>query len=341
MVKKIGVIVALFLIGVAVWISSSNNETASFVLSKKDFDKSCGVSALGRHFVFHRRFDKDLRKLALELIEKRSHELSLGVQSRIPHRIHQIWTKDEELPDELVLASRSIELHHPGFLHTVWRPKDYASLLTSAFGADWTSLPQNVVRDLAAAVILFEHGGIVVDLESEMLAPITPLLSLGDCIVGLEPPLSSPCYRHRLFVSPSVIAAAPSSPIILGWLIEMARRVSRKDKPATWITQDSLSQVVARLGKEEGRVLIVGPTVFCPVRPEEAKKFILRLEGRVRRSMIDKILETVHLRAIPLFSRVARETICVHLRGGRLAEKKSKEKAILSSGSDDISSPVA
>ena len=294
-------------------------------LSKHALDVSIGIEELGSDFVLHRQKDQELRLIAHRLIDKRKAEWKYGKQPSIPRIIHQIWPSEDPIPDQFVRASRMVREHHPEFQYILWRPNDYSHLLGSLIDPSSAAISPDVTRDIVAAIVLWKFGGVVVDLESECVQPITPLLSLGDCLIGFEPPLPKPKKQRRLFVSSSVIASVPSNPLIQAYLTELLRRIRDGALNTHWITQDSLTTIVSSLALEQGSTLLVGPTFFCPVNPSHIRHLHKRLEGEVRRTVFQKISKI--FRMTPPYSDISRETVFVHMNGGR-ASHKSLEKVL-------------
>lgn len=289
-------------------------------LSKSAFDGSIGIDCLGGEFVLHRPFDQEIRKKAHLLIDQRKKEWAANPHSSIPQIIHQVWTSEGPLPDQFAAASRLLKQQHPGFTYVLWTPKEYRPILQELVGPEYSSLPLAVQRDLVVAAVLWQQGGLAADLEAECVQPITSLLSLGDCLLSFDPPRAKPKHSRRLFLSPAIIASAPSHPMMKAYLAEMLRRV--KETPPgeklkiEWITQDALTTVATQF-PDTGRILFLGPTYFCPVNRDHIRHFRKILEGEEKRSMVKKVLHSLHLVSIAPYSDIARETVFVHMEGGR------------------------
>jgi hypothetical protein len=298
-------------------------------LSKHDLDKSLGIKQLGRKFVLHRSADRQIRRLARQFIDKRKSEWKGSSSSSIPQIIHQFWLSDDPLPDDFARAARLIQQQHPGFKYALWRFKDVKNLLEELVGPDIKSYPSVILRDIAAAAVLWQTGGIAVDFEAECVHSLSPLLPLGDCIIGFEPPLSQTKRRRRLLLSPSVILARPSHPLITAYLAEMVRRakasITKKSFDPQWITQDSLTVVAAKAPIEQDRPLLLSPRYFCPVCPAHINRLKRRLNCEDRRNSFLKALQTLHITASSPFSDLSRETIFVHMTGGREAKAFSSK----------------
>lgn len=293
-------------------------------LMKSQFDRSLCLQELGADFVTHRKLDKEMFLLSHRIIDKRKKEWRAKCQGEIPHVIHQIWPKEGKIPETYLRAARTVQLYNPNATYILWQRHDVAKVLTDTFGNEWESLSLDIIRDLAAAAILWEHGGVVVDLESECVHSFKDLLSLADCIIGFEPPLAGTRFQRRLFLTSSVIAAEPSHPIIRTWITEMWRRarLTLHDPSISllWVTQESLTRVATAF-HDQKRLLFVGPSYFCPVRPARIHRFRQNLDGEARMRFLKRWCLTLGILLAPPYSRVARETKCVHLLGGRMSKK--------------------
>jgi mannosyltransferase OCH1-like enzyme len=317
------------------WLLLRSNDPSLHLkaLSKHAFDRTLGIKEFGKTFILHRSLDRDIRRKARQLIEKRKSEWKPGNISSIPLIIHQFWLSDDPLPDDLARAAQLVQQQHQGFRYTLWRSCDVKDILQNILGPTYDALPLIVLRDLAAAAVLWQYGGVVVDLEAECVHPITSLLPLGDCLIGFEPPLAKTKGRRRLFLSSSVIAAIPSHPIIHSYLTEMVHRIETCAKKNTfdsqWITQDSLTAVVSIIPLEQGRPLLLGPKYFCPVCPEHIHHLKKILNCESRRNSFQKALQTLHITSILPYSDISRETIFVHMAGGRMSKPFSSKSKII------------
>jgi hypothetical protein len=300
------------------------SDTLPKALSRAYFDKSVGTDDLGQAFVFQMPADQQIRKIAKNLILERKKEWHRKKKISIPLTIHQIWPFEEPLPDDLARASSLLIMQHPSFSYKFWRPSDFGPLLDETFGDSWKQLSPFIIRDLAAAQILLKEGGIIVDLESECVHPITDILSLGNCIIGFEPPLPKPRYHRRLFLSSSLIASTPGHETIALWAEKMTTRAKYEQGDAVldplFVCLESLTSVAAST-QQDKKLILLGPTYFSPVAPPNIKDLKHLLDGLQKRSIWKKILQTFHLSPTSPFSAIDDETIFVHMHGGRQSRR--------------------
>jgi len=308
----------LCLIALIWWFGFAHKDEIPVALSKRAFDSALGIRTLGRRFVLHRKCDRVLYKTARKCIDHRLQAWKSHEKSNIPKVIHQIWPFNEPIPDALARAAMTTKTHHGDFVYTLWTPSMFEESLSSLVGAVWKELSPQVIRDLAAATILWQHGGIVVDLETECVQTLAPLLELGNCIIGFEPPLERRSYQRRLVLSPSLIAAEAMHPLIQSWLTEMVGRIQKGTKQQRnhlWICQDSLSAVASQ--QKVDNILFVSPTYFCPIAPNHIHSFTQNLDGIKKSPLLRRILQALYIVDAPPFSQISRETCGVHMSGGR------------------------
>jgi hypothetical protein len=304
-------------------ISSKKNSTP---LSRSFLTKSLHVQDLGPSFVLQLPHDQSLYQLAKSLIFWRKKDFYPKKNSTIPKTIHQIWPFNEPLTDELARAASLLKALHPDFSYKLWRPSDFGPLLQAEIGDKWENLPPCLIRDIAAAYILIKEGGIVIDLETEYVQRMDELLTYGDCLLTIEPPLPKPQYERRLFVSPSFIASTQGHVTITKWAELLLARVSylknNNQADPLYISLDSLtSAVFANSPEKTPGLLLLGPAFFSPVAPSQIKDLNRKLDGLKKRSFAKKAASLLHLTSVPPFSEIDDETIAIHMNGGRLSRK--------------------
>ncbi len=310
----------------ATWLffSWKHEQSMPAALRKSQFDRSLKLKELGAEFVTHRKLDKEMLTLSHRMIDRRKSEWNQGGRAAIPSIIHQIWPQEGPIPENYLRATRTVQLYNPEATYILWKRADVGRLLSELFGKEWEDLSFDIVRDVAAAAILWQHGGVVIDVESEAVHSVKELLTLADCIIGFEPPLGKVQFQRRLFLSSSVIAAENHHPLIRAWLTEMWRRaLLARHNPnisALWVTQESLTRAAAAF-HDQKRPLFLGPTYFCPVRPAHIRLFRRTLDGEEHTRFLKRWAQTLGILSVPPYSRVDRDTLCVHLNGGRESGK--------------------
>ena len=105
----------------------------------------------------------------------------------IPKVLHQTW-KTPQVPAEWRSFRESWLRHHPGWRHVLWTDEDNRRLIAEHhpwFLPVYDAFPRHIQRvDAAKYFILYTHGGVYADLDSECLQPLDPLLARGGAVVG-------------------------------------------------------------------------------------------------------------------------------------------------------------
>lgn len=144
----------------------------------------------------------------------------------IPRILHQIWLQGEKAVPERYRALReSWVQHHPGWQHRFWDERSIRELVACRYSwflpvyDGYRYLHQRV--DSGRYFILYEHGGVYADIDTECLRPLDPLLrqrARALLLVSEQPfgPLEMRFIRmfvgSRRIVSNAVMASAPQCP---------------------------------------------------------------------------------------------------------------------------------
>ena len=102
-----------------------------------------------------------------------------GTTCEIPRIIHQTW-KGRRVDARFAGHIRSWVDVNPGWKHWFWTDRDNRNLVATRFPSFlklWDALPQNIMRaDLVRYFIMWEFGGVYVDLDFEALRPMDRLV---------------------------------------------------------------------------------------------------------------------------------------------------------------------
>lgn len=305
-------------------------------MTYKEFLKSIGSPPLPEKFLSHRKLDKELLQ-AVKKWTKRKNPPDALTKAIFPKIIHQIWLFSSPPSDAVSSAMESVKARNPTFKYHLWTRKDVENLLKKDFGPhiEHLFLDSISLSDYVAASILSEIGGIVIDPWCECVAPIDSLYSTSaSLIIGIEPPKQKvEGGDRRIFCSPALIGSTPKNPLLDIWKQELHYRLGCFSLPLyenwkgqdpyermVWISCDSVTDLFVDQTKKaiDPSILPVGPTWWCPIRPQELAFFHKRISGEGgHRTLWQKFSETFHV-DLPLFSSVESDTVLVHLAGGRL-----------------------
>ncbi len=129
----------------------------------------------------------------------------VATQPRIPLKIHQIWIGPRPVPEKFLWLMESWKKHHPEWEYKLWTNADlekFPFVNKAAFDAtpNW-----GMKSDILRYEILYQYGGLYVDLDFECRAPFDLLHYQYDFYTGL-------CSPHE--ICNALIAAAPGSPVM-------------------------------------------------------------------------------------------------------------------------------
>ena len=154
----------------------------------------------------------------------------------IPRIIHQTW-KGRRVDARFAGHIRSWVDTNPGWKHWFWTDRDNRNLVATRFPSYlklWDALPQNIMRaDLMRYFILWEFGGVYVDLDVEALLPLDRLVealrqqagsqSRGrgtvrgggpGCILGQEPWVHAHVlYNADRLICNAIMMSCPGHPL--------------------------------------------------------------------------------------------------------------------------------
>jgi len=127
---------------------------------------------------------------------------------RIPKIIHQIWIGDC-VPKELELFRKSWIVKHPHWQYYLWTQENISQLhLHNKALIEQAKNPAEYA-DLLRYEILYQYGGVYVDMDFECLQPLDILHHAFDLYVGIQP-LDTGLVQLGI----GIVGAIPKHPII-------------------------------------------------------------------------------------------------------------------------------
>jgi hypothetical protein len=119
---------------------------------------------------------------------------------RIPSIIHQTWKSTSAIPETFRPWIRSCLALNPDWEYWLWSDDDMRRLVSTAYPQylelydGYPSQSQRV--DVFRYFVLYEYGGLYVDLDMECLRPIDGAIDDKDCLLSQEP------VEHALLLAP-------------------------------------------------------------------------------------------------------------------------------------------
>lgn len=154
----------------------------------------------------------------------------------IPKIIHQVWEGRTEpsMPARLKVLANTWKECNPGWEYHLWNGEEMDKLVETHFPeylSLYRSFPYNVQRwDTIRYMILYVHGGVYVDLDSECYQPMDALLEKETFCFGEEPPAHNPDASILRLAGNAFMA---SEPRCKGWLsiLEAIREAMKQKQP--------------------------------------------------------------------------------------------------------------
>lgn len=131
---------------------------------------------------------------------------------KIPKILHQTW-KDHNLPKGLERLSNTWQKHHPDWEFRLWTDADNNKFIETffpSFKERYESYPSNIQRvDAVRYLILYQYGGMFVDLDFECYKNMEDILDDVTCLFGQEPAAHCQLHDKHQIISNALMAAAP------------------------------------------------------------------------------------------------------------------------------------
>ena len=133
----------------------------------------------------------------------------------IPKIIHHIWLGPRPIPDQWAASWQAV---NPGWEQLIWRESDLEDLPMDGIPSEVAGQYQRKLddgcwhgaADIARLVILYQHGGFYVDIDSEPLRPLDEADWLEASAVAAYEPVASIPGR----IANGTMAAKPGAPVI-------------------------------------------------------------------------------------------------------------------------------
>ena len=122
---------------------------------------------------------------------------------RIPPRIQQVFIANHEyIFDPYRPLIQTLLRQHPAFEHWFWFQKDALSFANqSDFLKVFSSAPSVIFKsDILRYFVIYEFGGVYIDMDFKAHAPLDPLLKNYSCILGREPDPMAYILRGRHYL---------------------------------------------------------------------------------------------------------------------------------------------
>ena len=322
--------IGLLFLGVKKYTTSQALSTPLY-LDALTFEEGMGLHSLGKHFILRHQADRLLFSRAKESVRAQRKEWKDGKRFDIPKKIHLLWLVKDPIPDYVLQNQACLKRLNPHCHCTIWHSSLIKKLLSEQETRFFDSLSPSLKRVWAAAFLLYHEGGVVIDSDLHCLASFEPLLSSAEWITSFEAPLKSKEEGRHLWISSSFFAAVPRHPLTKAWLDAMnsyftsscSRQNSIKKQYLTGMLLP-LMKLLSSHNEVTKASLILPSTSFTPVAPQFIREYLKRLSGESSSGKEEK--KWLVFRVSPTFSKIARESFALHLRGGTIEEFSSRDR---------------
>jgi mannosyltransferase OCH1-like enzyme len=148
-----------------------------------------------------------------KLIESTHKIRNSAMNIKIPKIVHQIWDNKDELRIELQEVVKTWKEFHPDWEYRIWNKTmidDFLNLYFPDFIPCYEAYPYNIQRWFAVRyLILYQCGGLYVDIDYECLEPVDALLGDSTCCMGMEPVAGSMVFNKQIVVGNAFMASIP------------------------------------------------------------------------------------------------------------------------------------
>lgn len=145
----------------------------------------------------------------------------------IPKLIFQTWKSKTDLPENFAAWQKSLKDVNPEFAYRIWDDKDNRAFIAKNFAwflETYDSYPSEIFRaDAVRYFFLYKFGGVYVDMDTECLKPLDPLLEVSDVVLGRMG--TNAAFDHSI---PNAIMM--SKPRQEFWLLVMSLMLSQVGK---------------------------------------------------------------------------------------------------------------
>ena len=149
-------------------------------------------------------------------LKSRLEAYSEGKKLLVPKVIHQIYEDLAGPPDFLGKISESWRALNPDWEYRFWDKNainDFMNTYYPELVPAYETFPYNVQRwDVIRYLILYQFGGLYVDMDYECTESIEPLLCDIECAIGLEPKENAVRRRMPYIVGNAFMATVPKHP---------------------------------------------------------------------------------------------------------------------------------
>lgn len=228
-----------------------------------------------------------------KMLENYSH----GKSILIPKIIHQVYEDLAGPPSYLKEFASTWKEHNPDWEYRFWNKKDIDTLLEKKFSnikEIYYSFSYPVQRwDIIRYLILYEYGGLYVDMDYECIEHITPLFNGITCAIGLEPKDHYIRSRVPYIIGNAFMASIPNHPFIKELLFSIFNscdydKYNSKYEEVLNTTGPYKVKRVYEKSKYKNQVTLIPPELVMPLSQDEVLQIINNKDTKYIENKIEK-----------------------------------------------------
>lgn len=323
-------IIAFTFLGIKAWMISTKKAPPLF-LQHTTFLEGTGISSLGKRFVLRYKSDRVLFSSSKNRLQKQRRAWSQNKKESIPKSIHFIWLSPERMPEYIQQNQAFIKQFNPHCAFNIWDSTSLKQRMTEKEKKLFDTLPSELQNTYATAFLLYHDGGAIIDPHVQCLCSFEELLTSGDWITSFEPPLQQSEEKRHLWLSSTFFAATKNHPLTKAWLSAITSYFNATPTTQLPIKKQYLEGCMLPLmnilsSDQQGNysAYILPATCFTPIAPQFIHSYLKKLAGEDTEEKKDKNTFSYHEKAP--FSKIARCSFGLHLKGGSLAYISSKDR---------------
>jgi mannosyltransferase OCH1-like enzyme len=186
---------------------------------------------------------------------------------KIPKIIHQIWI-GKDVPIEFKQFVETWKKYHPDWEYRLWTQDDIASMQLRNRRLVEMSRNPGEISDIMRYEILYQYGGVYVDMDFECLRSLEPFHYLYDFYIGIQP-LDSALVQLGI----GLIGSVPGHPVLaacIEGLEENWKKWEKEPKATARTGPIYCTKMFYAHACTEGRCdVALPPTYFYPLRCQQ------------------------------------------------------------------------
>jgi mannosyltransferase OCH1-like enzyme len=203
----------------------------------------------------------------------------------IPKIIHQTW-KDERIPSNLKLYVDSWKKYHPQWEYRLWKDNDNRQFIRNEFPwflRFYDNYSLDIQRvDAVRYFILYEHGGIFLDLDIECFRAIDDFIADKKCIFATEPEKHCRIHGVEQIISNAFMGTVPGHIFFYSIAKELITYTSRTKGRNDFVLDTTgplmLNRVYGNFPNKT-EITLLPPSCFCAFDYQDARRHVKRPVG--------------------------------------------------------------